>query len=159
MEQGTNRLWGVFHDPKLLYSMYENLEGLLNKTLCIRMMRMNTNTILYEWKGSEAIHKKFGPEREEPKHQEEVIPKELRLEWSRLKTRLSEFKTNYDLFRKMVSEGVLSTTADVEDIPFVFRDKYTIFCDIYRMDIPEDEAFGYFLDRFYYVPSCTFESV
>lgn len=157
LQDDTEKVWGVFNDKVLMYGMYENLTSLIpkNRTISILLLTMNTNTVIKEWKDVTEIKKQFHPSKfqcDANETKSEQIPKELRQEWCKLNRRLSEFKGNFDVFKKMLKDGLISLDTDINDVPELLRDKYNIFSDIIRLEIPEDECFGYYMDRYYYIP-------
>lgn len=151
----NNRLWGVFSDPQLMYSMYQNLVAVADprqQSLRVRLLGINTNTVYKEWLEEEDIYNAFHPEssRVSSDDASEVVPRELRLEFGKLKTRYSEFKSNLSIFRKMLDERVIAFDSPSENIPPPLQKGFDIYCDIVRFNVPEEDAFGYFIDRFYY---------
>ena len=152
---GGSKIWGLFSDKALLYSMYENLtRAAPTLELKIQQIKMDTNILVKEWDNESDIRSEHHPcdLPGSKKVDQEVIPTELKLELVKLKTRLSEFTQNMKVFRKMLDDGVLSLDSSLSDVPKLFRDKYYVFRDIVKFNVPDDDAFGYFTDRYYYKP-------
>ena len=52
-------------------------------------------------------------------------------------------------FNKLLGDNIFSLEeTDMEKIPLLFRDKFEIYRDIKIKEIPEQEMFSYFMDRF-----------
>lgn len=151
-------VWGVFSDKDMLFGMYSNLKK-ANKSLHLKIqkVRLNSNIIIEEWDEDSEIVKAHHPCGGETTKDNISIPTELKLEFTKLQTRLSEFKNNMNVFKNMVDDGVLTLDNQIEDVPLLLRDKYHIFCDIIKFEVPDDDAFGYFVDRFYYKPQPIFD--
>jgi hypothetical protein len=77
------------------------------------------------------------------------FPKILRQEIERLKDYYSRFDASSTTLRKMIADGVINLEWDMDDerIPFMFRKYFPIFKDIVLKEIPEADAFSYFMDR------------
>jgi hypothetical protein len=154
----SNSVWGVFSDKDMLFGMYSNLRR-ANTTLNLKVqkLRMNSNIVIEEWTDDDDIVKAHHPCGGDTTKDNVQIPSELKLEFTKLKNRLAEFKSNIQVFRTMIDEGVLSLDSNVDEVPLLLRDRFHIFCDIIKFNIPDEDAFGYFVDRFYYKPSPVFD--
>jgi hypothetical protein len=159
LEDDNKRVWGVFDDRVLLYSMYQNLVSALgrDRALSIRMLSMNTNTVIRQWLTPQEIYDTFHPEKaKRPTEQvsgQVNVTKEVRSEWKKLQARHSEFKSNLDVLKKMLGEKLLSVDSPIDEVPELLRDKFYVLKDIIKLDIPQEDAFGYFMDRYYYQPN------
>lgn len=156
VNRDTGDIWGVFTDTQLLFSMYKNL-SLLDKTLhlSIKEYMCNTNLVVSEISEPEKVDTKYNPRapnKEDTDNQALSVPPPLRNEFTKLQCRFNEFKQNFNVFNQLLGENVIHCNSSKDDIPFLFRDKFDIFVDIVKMDMNEDDAFGYFMDRFYYRP-------
>lgn len=153
---GKDKIWGIFTETSLLYSMYENLLcAAPNLELKIQQIKLNTNTLLHEWTDDAVIKRSYHPKDDilhKQLNSQELVPHELRHEVSKLKVRLGEFQENLKIFKKMLEDGLLTLDSPKEQIPQLLRDKFYIYRDIVRFDVPDEDAFGYFIDRYYYRP-------
>lgn len=156
LEDSNGAVWGIYTDRDLLYGMYENLQAANPELLMkVSQIRVNTNIKVAEWTGAENISGAHHPCRKDPawSGNTAVVPKELRLEFGRLQTRLKEFKDGFAAFKRMLEEGVLRLDSSPDTIPALLKKKYPIYRDIVSFNVPDDEAFGYFVDRYYYANS------
>lgn len=153
-------VWGVFSDKDLLYGMYSNLRK-ANPVmeLKIQKLRLNSNIVLEEWKNEAEITKDHHPNGGDSVLNKDItqVPPDLKIEFTKLQTRLSEFKTNLSVFKNMLDDGVLTLDSEGQQIPLLLRDKFHILCDIIKYNVPEADAFGYFADRYYYKPQPVFD--
>ena len=150
-----DKIWGVFTDTTLLYSMYHNLRTLDQRiSLTIKEYSWNTNIVLSHWNLHGEIERAFNKNKREKtaSSSELVVPNELKGEFQKLKLRLVEFKDNYTVFKRLLDEGIITVESPIKDVPILLRDRFSIFCDILKMKIPEEEMFSYFVDRYYPEP-------
>lgn len=136
-------IWGVFLDKTLLFSMYDNLKRSSRfKGLCVTEIRANTNLTVGEWIDDEAIVAQFGLTPTTSKKKEETtpaVPKALRAPWDRMVRMHSAFVEQLALFRKLAPFE--------KGVPELLRKYKDVYADIIRLEVPDDEAFAYFLDR------------
>jgi len=140
-------VWGVFSEKLLVRSMYENLRR-LSPLRCFRVdtVVLNTNLRIR----SEDADQFCGPVEKEAEGGECVVPKEIRREVEKVKSRFSVFKEGMKVFRKMLEDRSLGLNEEKDQVPELFRDKYHIMRDIILKSVPEEDSFAYFSDR--YVP-------
>jgi hypothetical protein len=157
VSRDTGDIWGVFTDTQLLFAMYKNLT-LLDQTLhlTVKEYMCNTNLVVSETSEPEHVNSKYNPSAPDKGGSDDdqtlSVPPPLRNEFTKLQCRFNEFKQNFNVFKQLLNEGVIHLNSPKEDVPFIFRDKVDIFVDIIKMDMNEDDAFGYLMDRFYYRP-------
>lgn len=154
MNDANNTIRGVFKDPTLLYNNYKMIQQILpTERLIVKEIILNTNIIRKHFSEDE-IKKLTGinfvsdGELNEI-HEIHEIPKEIKNEVGKIKIKLNIFKENMKTFNKLLGDNIFSLEeTDMEKIPLLFRDKFEIYRDIKIKEIPEQEMFSYFMDRF-----------
>lgn len=76
------------------------------------------------------------------------IPIEIRSEVKKVKEKYAVFVENLTTFRRLLQDKVVRLDMKISLVPELFRDKFYIFRDIVLNKVPDEDAFGYFMDRF-----------
>lgn len=149
LSRNKNIVKGIFKNSILLLSTYKTIKEILpEEDLLIQEIIINTNIIKKTY-NEEQLIKLAGLDKVENDLCTDAYPKEIKNEIEKIKVKLSIFKENLKTFDKLLKDKVFSLEeTNLENIPLLFRDKFEIFRDIKLNDIPEDEMFSYFMDRF-----------
>jgi hypothetical protein len=147
LERNTNKLFGVFTDKVLLYSMIENIIDLApSKMLTIKEIVINTNVTKNTY-DSQSI-KELLPFNTKTFSSDTNIPIDIKFEVDKIKNKFNIFKENFKVFKKLLEDKVITLEDDIEKVPELFKDKYEIYRDIEVLKVPEKEQFQYFIDRY-----------
>ena len=151
-DEKTKTVWGVFTSKHLLYSMYHNLQSICQGVnLFVKEYLLDTNIVVTQFNSPDSIRQSFNPYTDNAeKDASTSVPTELKSEFEKLQTRYSDFNNNFKLFKQFIADGVLTLDTNIKDVPHLLRNRFEVFSDIVRLNIPGEEAFGYFMDRYYY---------
>ena len=167
LDRRSGRVHGIYRDGLSLCSMYSNLKSLApHVSFEARRLIIGSNMAV-EVLADEALEEMGegylmtkGPGSAAPTSAPIVdangetcvkIPIETRSEVVKVKEKYSVFTENMRTFRRLLDGGVIDLGMDASAVPELFRDKFDIFRDIVSHDVPDEHAFGYFMDR--YVPN------
>lgn len=143
--EDQKKTWGVFTDRVLLFSAYSTLLEVGQHGMRVREFRPNTGLVLKEWSDNKTILKEFSivPQqiaKDESMVKTDAIPKAAKRQVERVLDQYRTFSENLALFKRL-------DTTEKQDLPELLRPHFEIFTDIVRLDVPDSEAFGYFVDR------------
>lgn len=148
----NNNTWGIFLNKTILYNMFYNLKKMnKNNTFSIHEYISNSNiikNIINEEDFDDFVSIQIYEKKEKGEH----IPKEIKREVDKIKEKLSIFKENYIVFKKLLNDNIIKLDeTNIDNIPKLFRDKFYIYRDIILKKVPDEDAFSYFSDR--YIPN------
>jgi len=147
LEKETNKLFGVFMNKILLYSMIQNILDICpDKRFIIREIIMNTNVTKNTYDDNSL--KELIPFDTKSFISDTNIPIDIKFEVDKIKNKFNIFKENFKVFKQLLNDKVISLDSDIETVPELFRDKFEIYRDIQQMEVPEKEQFQYFIDRY-----------
>jgi hypothetical protein len=145
-EKNKGKVWGVFEDTNHLMSIYRCVKELkVDAKLVVTQFLLNTTIVVHEADSEDAVTELCGYQSRSCKQD---LPREILPEIQRVKEKLSIFKDNMNTFKRLLDDGVITLESDFDQVPELFRDKFDIYRDIIRLDVPETEAFSYFNDRY-----------
>ena len=146
----TQKIWGVFADRVLLFSTYMVLqEAAANVPLSIKEYKPNTNLTLNTWSTHKSIMKEFSilpsPTSSDTAPDTGAVgpsnvPKAMKSQVDKLFNKYNSFVENFKIFKQMECKTK-------KDAPQLLQPYFDIFTDLVRLNVPEVEAFGYFMDR------------
>ena len=76
------------------------------------------------------------------------IPVEIRSEVKKVKAKYAVFVENLETFHRLLHDNVIQLNMKLSKVPELFHDKFYIFRDIVLNKVPDEDAFGYFMDRY-----------
>lgn len=155
LEQESGRIWGMYDDTNHLLSTYLSVTELKPSVrLAVNQYIINTTIVRDQFNTKESILKLCGYTPPRVADLDETtstsVPREILAEVERVKERFSLFTGNMIAFRRLLDQGVITLDSPAESVPELFRDKFEIYRDIVRLEVPDNEAFTYFMDRFRY---------
>ena len=155
----SGKLWGIYEDLTLLLNSYLNLRALNLYDLQIKKLILNTNiiheivdthqTILDYCHFKSPIHHKSTTNGQDPNTTiEKKYPKAIIPQIEKVEQQYSIFLSNLKTFHQLIDDKVFTLDSSVDMVPELFRDKFEIFRDIVLLNVPDEEAFTYFHDRY-----------
>jgi hypothetical protein len=127
--------------------MIENIIDICpNKKFIIREILTNTNVTKNIF--DETSIKELLPFNTKSFMADSNIPIEIKFEVEKIKDKFNIFKENFKVFKKLLDDKIISLEDNKENVPELFSDKFEIYRDIQKMEVPEKEQFQYFMDRY-----------
>lgn len=158
IEESNNKIWGVFSDTVQLADRYLNISELdPTKKLIIKEYLNNTNIVKITLDKKQEVVKlasltweleKLNSDDSQGSGETDNYPKEIKREVEKVKVKYNLFKENFATFHRLIEDNVVSLDSKLEQVPFLFQDKFEIYRDIIQKGVPIEDAFSYFMDRY-----------